>query len=196
MSERGYLVGRWLESNWIFILLAAGVGVLIWLFGGAWSPVPPVPRQLQPQASQAENHKPVESAYVQLQRRCTSEIDSMRLQAEGFMKKRNYQAAYDTLHECRMFTVDPKVLKVYEEATIAVTKETARANAQMEKAIKAARKKEGVRIGMSQQEVVDSSWGRPRTINRTTRASGTQEQWVYDGGYLYFEDGVLTTIQN
>jgi SOS-response transcriptional repressor LexA len=34
------------------------------------------------------------------------------------------------------------------------------------------------------------------SVNRTTFARGVHEQWVYDGGYLYFEDGVLTTIQN
>ena len=60
----------------------------------------------------------------------------------------------------------------------------------------AKRKREGVSIGMSKEEVIQSSWGRPRNINRTITARGEHEQWVYGGGYLYFEDGVLKTIQN
>lgn len=60
----------------------------------------------------------------------------------------------------------------------------------------AKRKKEGVQIGMSQEDVRRSSWGRPNSIHRTTTSNGTHEQWVYDGNYLYFENGQLTTIQN
>lgn len=40
------------------------------------------------------------------------------------------------------------------------------------------------------------SWGKPDRINRTTTAWGVSEQWVYGYNYLYFEKGVLTTIQN
>jgi hypothetical protein len=58
------------------------------------------------------------------------------------------------------------------------------------------RKREGVTLGMSQDDVLKSSWGRPERINRTHNKYGTHEQWVYPGGYLYFEDGTLTSIQN
>jgi len=63
----------------------------------------------------------------------------------------------------------------------------------------AKRKREGVRIGMTKQEVYESSWGRPDKVNTTTTARAVREQWVYrnrGSGYLYFEDGVLTSIQN
>lgn len=60
----------------------------------------------------------------------------------------------------------------------------------------AERRKKGVKIGMSQDEVRQSSWGRPNSVNRTSTSRGTHEQWVYGGGYLYFEDGILTTVQN
>jgi hypothetical protein len=63
----------------------------------------------------------------------------------------------------------------------------------------ARRKREGVSIGMSTQDALNSSWGKPDKINSTTRASGTSEQWVYrssGSGYLYFDNGVLTSIQN
>lgn len=60
----------------------------------------------------------------------------------------------------------------------------------------AERWKEGVSIGMTEQEVLDSSWGRPEHVNRTITAKGKDEQWVYgDGDYLYFQNGVLRTIQ-
>jgi hypothetical protein len=63
---------------------------------------------------------------------------------------------------------------------------------------RAERKKQGVRIGMTAQEVIESSWGKPEHVNRTTSTYGTREQWVYPGyhNYLYFENGVLTSIQN
>jgi hypothetical protein len=54
----------------------------------------------------------------------------------------------------------------------------------------------GVRIGMTTDEVEDSSWGKPRSINRTIVAGHVHEQWVYGGGLLYFDNGVLTAIQN
>ncbi len=57
-------------------------------------------------------------------------------------------------------------------------------------------KQEGVSIGMTQQEVLNSNWGSPKEINKTTTAYGVSEQWVYSGDkYLYFDDGILTGIQ-
>lgn len=62
---------------------------------------------------------------------------------------------------------------------------------------KARKKREGVRIGMTKQDVLDSSWGKPNYINKTTTKYGVHEQWVYGGGnYLYFDDGILTAIQD
>jgi hypothetical protein len=67
----------------------------------------------------------------------------------------------------------------------------------LKRAIKAKPRRSGASIGMSKEEALASSWGRPESVNRTTNAYGTREQWVYGGGnYLYFENGVLTSIQN
>lgn len=53
-----------------------------------------------------------------------------------------------------------------------------------------------VRRGMT-AELCRASWGRPTKINRTIGSYGVHEQWCYGGhNYLYFEDGILTTIQN
>lgn len=59
----------------------------------------------------------------------------------------------------------------------------------------ARRRQEGVRIGMTEEHVLQSSWGRPQRVNRTTTRQGVREQWVYARGYLYFEDGSLVSIQ-
>jgi hypothetical protein len=60
-----------------------------------------------------------------------------------------------------------------------------------------ARKSQGVAIGMTEEEVLASSWGKPQSVNTTTTAGGYRAQWVYRGrNYLYFENGVLRTIQN
>lgn len=62
--------------------------------------------------------------------------------------------------------------------------------------IKAEKKRQGVSIGMTKQDVIDSSWGRPQHVNLSRYAWGDHEQWVYGGGqYLYFENGILTAIQ-
>ena len=59
------------------------------------------------------------------------------------------------------------------------------------------RRSEGVSIGMSKEDVLASSWGKPERINTTTTANTTREQWVYGGrNYLYFENNKLVTIQN
>lgn len=51
-------------------------------------------------------------------------------------------------------------------------------------------------IGMTFEEVKESTWGEPIKINKTTYASGVKEQWVYEGNrYIYLEDGVVTAIQ-
>lgn len=53
-----------------------------------------------------------------------------------------------------------------------------------------------VQVGMTAQMCIDA-WGKPTKINTTTSTYGTREQWVYNHtSYLYFKDGILTSIQN
>lgn len=56
-----------------------------------------------------------------------------------------------------------------------------------------------VGIGMTREQAI-AGWGRPQDINRSTYSFGVHEQWVYgkygERGYLYFEDGILTAMQN
>ena len=55
-----------------------------------------------------------------------------------------------------------------------------------------------IRIGMTTQQVRES-WGWPGHINTTITRWGRHEQWVYGrfpySEYVYFEKGIVTTIQ-
>ena len=50
-------------------------------------------------------------------------------------------------------------------------------------------------IGMTEAEVYASTWGAPQKVNTTETAAGKREQWVYDGGYIYLNNGIVTAIQ-
>lgn len=82
--------------------------------------------------------------------------------------------------------------------TMAETEKRNSAGAHARAAAKAQAAKPGVKIGMTQDDVLKNThWGKPRSINRTTIASGSSEQWVYgSGNYLYFTNGKLTAVQN
>ena len=95
---------------------------------------------------------------------------------------------------------EEETLRRSEQAKIEEQKAKEEAEKEAEEAEiqrKAEAKTKGVKIGMTQEQVLESSWGEPEDINRTTYTFGVHEQWCYQGyNYLYFEDGVLTTIQN
>jgi len=53
------------------------------------------------------------------------------------------------------------------------------------------------RIGMTEEEVINSSWGEPQSKNRTVTSISVREQWVYPNyKYLYFKDGILISFQD
>lgn len=56
----------------------------------------------------------------------------------------------------------------------------------------------GVGIGMTTKDVLESSWGKPESVHKTTSGLGKSELWIYPGGNnsLYFVDGILVTIQH
>ncbi len=127
---------------------------------------------------------------------CTTNIKAVVASASASIKAREFQAAIDTLFACDGIMTDAAALRMLETARQGARRAAEIELARAEAAEKKRKRSAGVSIGMSKQDVLDSSWGRPKDINRTTTARGTREQWVYDGGYLYFEDGVLTSIQN
>lgn len=54
-------------------------------------------------------------------------------------------------------------------------------------------------IGMTAEQILESTWGEPSDINRTTTRYGASEQWVYNTysgtKYIYLDDGIVTAIQ-
>lgn len=56
-----------------------------------------------------------------------------------------------------------------------------------------------LKLGMSPSDA-RKIWGDPSHVNRSTTVAGVREQWVFGYGnkreYLYFENGVLVTIQD
>lgn len=79
-----------------------------------------------------------------------------------------------------------------EEEEKKEAEERRKENARKEKA----RKNRAPEIGMSKSDVLDGLWGKPDEKNISEYEFGTHEQWVYRGkGYVYFEDGVVTSIQ-
>ena len=139
---------------------------------------------------------------VELKRRCTEDLKSVIDQAKSALAAGSPNAAAGYIDACDPY-VDAGGAKALATVSAAIKARAGRIaaawqaeRAAVEKADLAKRRKEGVSVGMSREEVLQSSWGKPRSINRTTRASGTDEQWVYGGGYLYFTDGVLRAIQH
>jgi hypothetical protein len=46
------------------------------------------------------------------------------------------------------------------------------------------------------KDMVREAWGLPRDINTTTTQYGSRAQWCYYSSYVYFDDDIVTTIQN
>jgi hypothetical protein len=53
------------------------------------------------------------------------------------------------------------------------------------------------RIGMTYKQVEASCWGKPKDVNRTQTAGGTDDQLVYnEGHYVYLRNGIVTAVQS
>lgn len=88
-------------------------------------------------------------------------------------------------------SVDTLIDIANEEGRIAGIKQREEA----EKLHKEMEEEKKIRIGMTDDEVL-KRWGEPKDINKTITEHRIYEQWVYlNYQYLYFEDGILTTIQ-
>lgn len=67
---------------------------------------------------------------------------------------------------------------------------------EQERAEEEAKKSIEPAIGMTKDAVLEGAWGEPEKKNITETIDGVSEQWVYGNGkYIYFEDGIVTTIQ-
>lgn len=189
-----FSVGRFASRNKVGLVWTVVALALYWLISASTEG----PRGPAATSAPAPTAAPVAAAprVDPMKIRCADQTAALLQEVKPLMKARKFEPAYEILHDCRHHLKDAEALALYEKATIEVTKLGQARNAAAEREEKARKKREGVRIGMSQQDALDSSWGHPRKVNRTTTANRVREQWVYDGGYLYFTDGVLTSVQN
>lgn len=131
-----------------------------------------------------------------LQKKCRDEISATASAAASALKASAVDDAVNALAECEDTMTDPGAVALLDRARkIQAAAIDKRIKSEGE-ALLALKRQQGVSIGMSRQDALDSSWGRPERVNTTTTARGTREQWVYGRSYLYFENGVLTSIQN
>ncbi len=188
----GHKIGQALAKNPVIAI--AGVSVLVFIFavangvGDFRESKPVIP--------------PVTAAVIEIKKPdCVTDEMAIILEASNYIKDRP-EKTINMLADCILSTGNPKFIKLSADAK----KQADTNHAMLEKEIgerkrlaKIEAKKSGVSIGMTQQEVLDSSWGKPKSINTTTNKYYTREQWVYGNGsrgYLYFKDGILETVQN
>lgn len=192
----GRFVGRHKDVSAAVAFLAVIAVVVIVNRNPPAAPVPPsqvaaataTPAQAKTPAPPVIN-EPASPAVAALKSRCLTTPGPTLAAARKALADGKPADALAVLSPCQPIQSAPEIDALLGKASRAVVA------AEM-KATKASRKREGVSIGMSEQQALDSSWGRPERVNRTTTAYGTREQWVYGRNYLYFTDGVLTAIQN
>ncbi len=132
-----------------------------------------------------------------LQAKCVTNVSALTAQAAAAIRSGAAADAEMMLKDCGDLLRDPAALETLAKARAIEAKRLEQAREQTAAAERKWKRSQGVEIGMSQQAVLESSWGKPESVNRTTTRSGSREQWVYGGrNYLYFENGVLTAIQN
>lgn len=194
MAEKiSYQFGRWVGGNPGPALgIVAMVAIVIYAKNADPVPYsPPAVQQIAPVAVVAPPPDPRIEA-------CGPKLDERRAQAKAAASKKRYAEAKELLEYCLpKLQRDSAGLKEYQAYALSNDKVVEAARVAFLKAEKARKKKQGVVLGMSEQDVLDSSWGRPERVNRTTNTYGTREQWVYGGrNYLYFKNGELVSIQN
>lgn len=84
-----------------------------------------------------------------------------------------------------------------EETSISIAQseyDEAVAKKEAEKDAKEKLKKSAPKVGMSKSEVEQCAWGSPKKKNVDTYSWGTTEQWVYSRGYVYFRNGIVTSV--
>lgn len=192
-----YSLGRSLAQRpkqWL-----VGVGIFALLAWGASAIGQHNAQQKKIEAEAIAKAEAIKQQEVSLQKTaaCNAQLPETKKEMTRLMKQGKLDEALGALAPCVAFVNDPEIDQIADQVRNAIKIRTAKQAAAKAAAEKAKKKSEGVSIGMSQQDVLDSSWGKPQHINRTTTAAGTHEQWVYNlRSYLYFTNGVLTSIQN
>lgn len=205
MPSLSYRAGR----LWAKLSTFQRIGVFVALAIGAWLLV--LRHDLQEKQRQADQQRAQAAAAAQLRERqvlaeqqraqvkakCQADAPALIAASRAALRRGELDEAAAGMRPCEEPMRDDQAWRVASAAvTEAVDKRDRRNRALFEASERARKKREGVSIGMSAEDVLASSWGRPEKVNRTTTAMGTREQWVYDSGYLYFTNGRLTAVQN
>jgi hypothetical protein len=131
---------------------------------------------------------------------CSAGLDALVAKAKALTAKGQAVAAYDVLYPCRDQLLVSSEKAYYTKALAAYDEASSAALRKAEADRTALKKSLGVGLGMSREDALASSWGKPNHVNRTVSINGIQEQWVYKRGYnpafLYFDGDVLVNIQN
>lgn len=129
---------------------------------------------------------------------CVDELAVRTQQAKKSIQQKDFEKAHSLLEPCSLrLKAGSEGKRLLDQATAGIQRSADAIDASTRKRELAQWRKEGVSIGMTAERVRLSMWGKPQRINTTTNAYGVREQWVYGGGnYLYFQDGILTSIQN
>jgi hypothetical protein len=125
---------------------------------------------------------------------CDSGGKERYLVAKKLVASGDPDAAFDILFPCQS-TQSAEAKALYGQLIAITVTKRAKFAADEAKRL-SVKKKAGVSLGMTSEDVLKSGWGKPKAVNRTTNIYGVSEQWVYDGGNLYFENGTLTAVQN
>lgn len=196
-NSLAFSIGRFIGKNKLLACLAGGL-LLAYLFWPISNGVQAPPEKMAEVAQNAQEVQSVAAVNATPVKPCANDLDARLAQAKEKMTAKDYPAVIASLEPCRpALASGSDAERILFRADSSVQQAKDKAEALAKKRELAQWRKEGVTVGMSADRVLLSSWGKPESVNRTTNAFGVREQWVYGvGNYLYFKDGVLTSIQN
>jgi hypothetical protein len=121
----------------------------------------------------------------------TGYLNADTLRSQVFVEMRHQNAQTDSLPAVYelFFTEQPEIiisrmhLRMHERQANAARREQERFD------------RGAVHVGMTKQQVLNSSWGQPDRVHASIAGWRRREQWVYGAANLYFDDGILTAVQ-
>ena len=205
LRTKAYSFGNAFGRNWPLAAMAMLVIAAVYIvYSGNHQETVLKTRDIVNQPAEPKEPTPSEIAWAQEKKateerleRCTTGAAALRKSASVAMNASDPQKAFEILNPCNNFPIDAETKALLVKALNAARANDEKTEKTRLASEKARRKKQGANLAMTPQEVIESSWGKPRNINRSTYTFGTREQWVYgNGNYLYFKDGILDSIQN
>ena len=124
------------------------------------------------------------------------EIERIQSSSQGRLQAERFYSQDPAGFAARRAELEAIEAEQNRMAMEAAQKAEAARKAQAKKAASERAKRGPVRIGMTKEQVLASSWGKPMRVIRDIRENVNYEQWIYPrGNYLHFNQGALTSIQ-